>query len=56
MLSESGSKNPLYENPDMDVLKDTSSGKSLSEDDPVYPERVRFKRKGKEAGSLMLTV
>jgi hypothetical protein len=37
----------------MDEPRDTSTGKSVRLEDPVYPERVRSIRKGKEEGSLI---
>ena len=40
----------------MEELKDTRTGKSLRVEEPVYPERVRFIRKGKEVGSVMTMV
>ena len=55
--SASESKNELYAKPLIELsFKSTSTGNSFKVDDPVYPDRVRFIRKGKDAGSLMTIV
>ena len=40
----------------MEELSDTSIGKSVRVEEPVYPERVKSIRKGKDAGSLITMV
>ena len=40
----------------IDVPKLTKTGKSVRVEDPVYPARVRFIRKGKEVGSDIFIV
>ena len=40
----------------MDEFNSTRTGKSVRVEEPVYPERVRSTRKGKEDGSLITIV
>ena len=37
----------------MELLSDTNTGKSVSVEEPVYPDRVKSIRKGKEEGSVI---
>ena len=38
------------------MLNDTSAGKSLRVEDPVYPDKVRFILNGKDSGSVISTL